>query len=148
MPRTTLRRAALTAAGLALLLAGCGTGLREKRLPETGATLEGTVRYGGEPVLVAMVIVQGENGAGTAFIGEDGRYRIENAPLGTVHVAVNTAAGRGDMMGKMMARANGKSQGALPSIISVPARYADPMRSPITTTVNTGENTFDIVIPR
>lgn len=148
MPRTTPRLAALAAAGFVLLLAGCGIGLREKRLPETGATLEGKVTYGSEPVLVAMIIVQGDGGAATAFVGEDGRYKIENAPLGTVHVAVNTAAGKGDMTGKMMAKTQGKAPGPLPKMIDVPAKYADPTKSGITTTINKGENKFDVVIPR
>jgi hypothetical protein len=147
MVRTTPRLAALAGAGLLLLLAGCGIGLREKRLPETGATLEGTVRYGTEPVRVALIIVQGEGGAANAFVGEDGRYKVENAPLGAVHVAVNTAAGKGEMTGRMMAKAQGKAPGPLPKMIDVPARYADPIKSGITTTVNKGENTFDIVIP-
>ena len=148
MPRKTPSLAALAVAALALLLAGCGIGLREKRLPETGATLEGTVSYGKDKVLVAMIIVQGENGAATAFIGEDGHYKVENAPLGTVHIGVNTAAGKGEMTGKMMAKAQGKAPGPLPPMIDVPTKYADPTKSGITTTVNKGENKFDIVIPR
>jgi hypothetical protein len=148
MPRTTPRLAALAGAGLVLLLAGCGIGLREKRLPETGATLEGTVSYGKERVMVAMIIVQGDGGMATAFVGEDGRYKAENVPLGTVHIAVNTAAGKGEMTGKMMARAQGKAPGPLPPMIDVPAKYADPTKSGITTTINKGENKFDIVIPR
>ncbi len=147
MPRTTRRLAVLAVAVLALLLGGCKL-VREKKLPETGATLEGKVTYGGEPVLVAMVIVQGEGAAQTAFIGEDGRYKIENAPLGTVHIAVNTAAGKGDFQGKLMAKAQGKAPGPLPKLIDVPGKYADPTKSGITTTVNKGENTFDIAIPR
>jgi hypothetical protein len=148
MPRTTLRLATLAVAGFGLLLAGCGTGLREKRLPETGATLEGTVSYGKERVMVAMVIIQGEGGAATAFIGEDGRYKADNVPLGAVHIAVNTDAGKGDFQGKLMAKAQGKGQGPLPKLIDVPAKYADPTKSGITTTINKGENKFDIVIPR
>jgi hypothetical protein len=143
----TPRLAVLAAAGFALLLGGCKL-VREKKLPETGATLEGKVTYGGEPVLVAMIIIQGDNGAATTFIGEDGSYRAENVPLGTVHIAVNTAAGKGDMTGKMMAKAQGKAAGPLPKMIDVPGKYADPTKSGITTTVNKGENKFDIVIPR
>jgi hypothetical protein len=148
MPRTTQRLATLAAAGLGLLLAGCGIGLREKRLPETGATLEGTVSYGKDQVMVGMIIIQGEGAASTAFIGEDGRYKADNVPLGTVHLAVNTAAGKGDMMGKVMAKSQGKGQGPLPKVIDVPARYADPVKSGITTTINKGENKFNITIPR
>ena len=148
MPRTTQRLAALAVAGPVLFLAGCGIGLREKRLPETGASLEGTVKYGGEPVMVALLIVQGDSGAAQAFIGEDGRYKVENVPLGTVHIAVNTAAGKGDFQGKLMAKAQGKAPGPIPKLIDVPAKYADPTKSGITTTVNKGQNKFDIVIPK
>jgi hypothetical protein len=44
----------------ALLAASCGYGVREERLPESGATLEGTVAYGGEKVQAALIIVAGE----------------------------------------------------------------------------------------
>ena len=148
MPRTTQRLAALAAAGLLLFQAGCGIGLREKRLPETGASLEGKVTYAGEQVMVAMIIVQGDKGSAQAFTGDDGRYKMENVPLGTVHIAVNTAAGKGNFQGKLMARSQGKDPGPLPKLIDVPAKYADPTKSGITTTINKGENKFDIVIPR
>jgi hypothetical protein len=147
MPRWTQRLATLAVAACGLLLAG-GCDLTAKRLPETGATLEGTVTYGQEPVMVAMIIVQGEGGASTTYIGEDGRYKAENVPLGTAHLAVNTAAGKGQMMGQIMAKSQGKGQGSLPKMIDVPAKYADPTTSGITTTINKGANTFDIVIPK
>jgi hypothetical protein len=146
MRRTIPRLALLAAAGLGLGLLGCHG--RYTKLPETGATLEGTVSYGKDKVEVALVIIQGQGGAQTALIGEDGRYKAENVPLGEVHIAVNTEAGKGQMMGRMMANAQGKAQGPLPRIIDVPARYASPDTSGITTTVNKGENTFDIVIPK
>jgi hypothetical protein len=143
----TQRLAILAVAGFGLFLAGCGIGLREKRLPETGATLEGTVMYGKEPVLVAMIIVQGEGAAATTYVGEDGHYKAENCPIGTVHIAVNTDAGKGQMMGRVVAHSQGKGP-APPKMIDVPAKFADPTTSGITTTVNKGENKFDIVIPR
>ena len=129
-----------------LLVGGCGpSGIR---LPETGATLEGTVSYGKEPVLVAMIIIQGEGGAATAYVDDDGRYRAVNVPLGTVKIAVNTAAGKGQMTGKMMAQSSGKGGKPLPKMIDVPARYADPGTSGITTSITKGENKFDVVIPK
>jgi hypothetical protein len=106
------------------------------------------VTYGKEPVMVAMILVQGDSGAATAFIGEDGRYKAENVPLGTVHLAVNTAAGKGQMMGRIMSQSQNKGQGSLPKMIDVPDKYADPTESGITTTINKGENKFDIVIPK
>jgi hypothetical protein len=140
--------ALLAVAGCGLLLAGCGIGLHERRLPESGATLEGTVTYGTEKVEVALVIVQGKDGSATASIGEDGRYKADNVPLGEVSIAVSTEAGKGQMMGKMVAQAQGKGEGKPPKLINVPAKYADPATSGIKTTVNKGENTFNIVIPK
>jgi hypothetical protein len=146
MRRTLPRLTLLAIAGLGLVLAGCPP--RGRRLPETGATLEGTVTYGTTKVEVGLVIVQGEGAASTAFIGEDGRYKVENVPLGTVHLAVNTEAGKGELMSKTMARSQGKAAVPLPKVIGVPARYADPTTSGITTTISKGENKYDIVIPK
>jgi hypothetical protein len=131
--------------GLALLLAGCGPG--GIHYPETGATLEGTVSYGGEKVEVALVIAQNATGSSTAFIGDNGRFKLENVPLGEVNLAVNTDAGKGAAMGSMMARSQGQAKDA-PKIIDVPAKYADPATSGIKTNISKGANTYDIVIPR
>ena len=148
MRRFVQRLALLAAAGLCLSVAACSnSGHIEARRPETGASLEGTVKYGKDTVLAALVIVQGPNGSATGFVGEDGRYKIQNAPLGEVNVAVNTDAGKGKMMSQMMSQSQGKAKGA-PRIVGVPKKYFDPAKSGIKTTVNKGENTFDIVLPR
>ena len=131
--------------GLALLLVGCGGG--DVRYPQTGATLEGTVTYGKDKVGAALVIAQNESGAATAFVDESGRYKLLNVPLGEVNIAVNTEAGKGQAMGKFMAQSQGKGKGA-PRIVDVPSKFADPAKSGIKTTINKGENKFDIVIPR
>jgi hypothetical protein len=121
-----------------------------KTLPESGASLEGTVTYGKEKLQAAFIIVQGSSGAATGNIGEDGHYKIENVPLGEVSIAVNTEAAKGQLMGQFMAQSLNKEKGgkAPPRIIDVPAKYADPNKSGIKTTINKGPNTFDIVIPR
>ena len=139
--------ALLVLLGVGLLPAGCGPHVREIRYPETGATLEGTVTYGSDHVGAALVIAQNESGSATAFVEDDGRYRLQNVPLGEVNLAVNTDAGKGQAMGKLMAQSQGKAKGA-PTIIDVPAKFANPTTSGIKTTVNKGENTYDIVIPR
>jgi hypothetical protein len=145
MYRTELCVARLALLGLAVLLGGCGPG--GIRYPETGATLEGTVTYGKDSVGVALVIAQNESGAATGFVDDDGRYRLQNVPLGEVHIAVNTDAGKGRAIGAAMAQSQGKAKGA-PKIVDVPAKFADPAKSGITTTISKGANTFDIVIPR
>ncbi|HYJ59537.1 MAG TPA: hypothetical protein VEW64_09365, partial [Methyloceanibacter sp.] len=69
-------------------IASCSSNKIET-LPETGATLEGTVTYGKESVPAAMIIVAGDNApAATGMVGPDGRYKVENVPLGEVKVGV------------------------------------------------------------
>jgi len=143
MLRIRRRLVLLAAAGLCFC-AACDGGTA--RRPETGATLEGTVMYGDQKVMVGLVIAQGAT-AGQAFIDDDGHYHIDNAPVGDVHIAVNTEAGKGQLKSKMMAQTKGKAK-ALPNVIDLPAKYQDPQKSGITTTVNKGANTFNIVIPK
>lgn len=127
-----------------VLLVGCRPG--EVRYPETGATLEGTVTYGKETVGAALVIAQNGSGAATAFVDDNGHFKLENVPLGEVNLAVNTDAGKGAAMGRAMA-AQGKGK-APPKIVEVPKKYADPNTSGIKTTINKGPNTYDIAIPK
>lgn len=155
--RTGIYRLGAVAAGLALAagLAGCGYGVREQRLPETGATLEGTVKYGSESVHFAEIRVVSETASATGSIGQDGRYKVENCPTGAVKVAVNTDAARGEHTSLTMSRAykgpkgEGAAGGGLPpKFVSVPARYADAETSGLKTTVNPGANTYDIALPK
>jgi hypothetical protein len=152
-----VRRPVLTAAGVlcAAALAGCGYGGKEQRLPETGATLEGTIKYGNEPVAYAVVRVVTESGSAEGNVGEDGRYKVENVPTGPVKIGVNTNAAKGDYTSATMSRSykgpefKGKTGPVqLPKFVSVPAKYAEPDTSGITTTIQSGSNTFDIVIPK
>jgi hypothetical protein len=130
-----------TWAGIVLGLAGCHYG--RERLPETGATLEGTVTYGNEPVLVAMVIATGSGPGATGYIDiETGNYRIENVPIGEIKLALNVGAGRAQLQSLIM---QGKK---VPKIIEVPAKYADPNTTDITTTIQKGDNHYDIKIPK
>jgi hypothetical protein len=142
MLATTQRVAFIAAAGLCLVSMGC----YGARRPESGATLEGTVTYGDQKIMVGLVIAQGEWGS-TAFIDDDGRYKLENVPLGEVTLAVNTDAGKGQLISKAMAQSRGKPK-ALPRVVELPAKYQDPSKSGVKTTINKGTNTFDIVLPK
>jgi hypothetical protein len=130
----------LAAAGLVGSPAGCSP--KTIRLPESGASLEGAVSYGKEKVLVGLVIAQGGGGAATGFITEDGRYRLENVPLGEVTLAVNVKAGEGEQMSKKM---RGEK---VPKSTAIPEKYTNPTTSTIKTTIEKGENKYDIVIPK
>jgi hypothetical protein len=132
---------------LATMLALAGCARYEYRLPETGATLEGTVTYGGETVQMAEINVFGEKDQTGGQI-EDGRYKVERVPLGEVKIGVNTDAVRSNFIGQQMARAKGVSSGPALKFIAVPSKYADPSTSGVTTTIKRGKNTFDIVLTK
>jgi hypothetical protein len=130
----------------ALLTVSC----KEKgvKLPETGATLEGTITYGSDKLAYAMVIVRAEGStAATGMIDDNGRYRVENVPLGEVLIGVNTSAARGQFQSKMMAQSQGKPK-KMPPFIDVPEKYFHPETSGVKTTINKGPNTHNIVIPK
>jgi hypothetical protein len=133
-------------------LIGC-TGSYEVRLPETGASLEGTVTLGEEKVQFAQVTVMGEKSSATANV-QEGRYKIENVPLGAVRIAVNTEAARGDFISQTMAHSykgpgsKGGGTGARPRFVNVPNKYWEPETSGVTTTVKKGANTFDIALTK
>jgi hypothetical protein len=132
-------------AGLAMLAASCGE--RGERLPETGASLEGTITYGDTRVPFAVVTAMGEKGMATGHVREDGRYQVANVPLGEVGIAVNTTAAKGEYVSKVMAQSRGK--GKSPSkFIDVPAKYHDAETSGLKTEIKRGVNTYDIVIPK
>jgi len=135
-----LRRLGLVAFGaLCLVVVSC-TSFRYKPLPESGASLEGTVTYGKDKVPAALIVVAGKDGSATGNIGDDGRYKVDNVPLGEVTIAVNTSAARAQAMAARADRVALK-------FVDVPAKYRDPINSGIKTTVVKGTNTFDIVIP-
>jgi hypothetical protein len=130
-------------------VAGCNT--YESRLPETGASVEGTVTYGGETVPMALVVVIGQKGQATGQI-EEGRYKVENAPLGEVKIGINTEAIKGQMISQQMAQSYkgpGSKTGTrtpAPRLVEVPSKYWEPEKSGITTTVKRGTNTHNIVL--
>jgi hypothetical protein len=137
-------------AGTALLLSSCGE--RGQRYPETGATLEGRVTYGKDPVPLALVIVAAQGSSATGRADEEGRYKVENAPLGEVTIGVNTDAAKGEFTSRMMAgaykgpEARGAGKVVMPKIVVVPPRFFNPETSGIKTTVTKGTNAFDIVV--
>jgi len=117
------------------------------RRPETGATLEGTVSYGDQKVMVGLVIVQNDKGSAQGFIDDEGKYKLENVPIGEVNIAVNTDAGKGQLMSRAMSQSKGKAKG-LPRVVELPPKYQNPGQSGIKTSVNKGANEFNIVIPK
>jgi hypothetical protein len=148
--RLLLLRLKLAAvAALALAAASC-LGPKETRLPDSGATLQGTVTYNGQKLEFAMIQVTTASGFASGQIGEDGKYEVKNAPLGDVKIGVNTSAARGQYQSKIMAQNQAAADPSkskrisAPRFVDVPEKYFDPETSGITTKVEKGVNTFDI----
>jgi hypothetical protein len=131
-------------AGMAFLLCSCGE--KGESVPQTGATLDGTVQYGDEPVHFALVIAVGQVGASAqGRISEDGHYHLDNVPLGEVKISVNTPAGEGDWRTYSMNPAN---KGGGKKRIQVPEKYYKPETTTLKTNINKGPNTYEIKIPK
>lgn len=135
-----------------LFVSSCGQ--KEITLPETGATLTGTIKSGDEPVQFALVIVEGGGKSATGKVGDDGRYLVTNAPLGEVSVAVNTDAATGDFQSAAMSAgaykgpdAKGKKKVDV-KFVKVPTKYSAIATSGLKTTVAVGSNTFDIALTK
>ncbi len=117
-----------------LLLAGCGG---QAGPTHEMAKVSGTVTFGGKPVPAGRVLFLNTKGPSEdADIGPDGKYTVEIA-VGETQAAIDyreaptaTNPNRPEMM------TPGKSL--------VPDKYADFKTSGLTTTVKSGENTYDI----
>lgn len=131
--------------GLFLCFVGCSG---EERLVLPEATLKGTVTYNGKKVPYALVIVSGTKTNSTANADAEGNYSVVNVAAEELRIGVNSEAGRGAMMGAMMASAQSKDKSKKPDFVDVPKKFFDPTTSGITTTVSDpkGTTTFDIVL--
>ncbi len=138
-------------AGL-LFITACS---RDNKISESGATLEGTITFKGEKVMFATVFVKGGGKLANGRVDENGKYTVENCPTGEVQIGVNTQAAQGEYKSKMMAggaykgpEAKGRGKVTDVKFIDVPQKYFEPDSSGLKTTVNSGKNTFDIVIDK
>src|SRR5262245_17982966 len=102
--RRLVRRLKLFVIAFVAVAAVSCLGPKERRLPESGATLEGTVTYNGQQLEFAMIQVVTKSNSAQGMIGDDGKYKVSNVPLGDVKIAVNTSAARGAYQSKIMAQ--------------------------------------------
>ena len=58
-----------------------------------------------------VIVAQPSGGSSTATANDDGYYKVENAPVGDVRIAVNTDATKGMMTGRAMAGTDPKAKG-------------------------------------
>ena len=120
--------------------AGCGT---------PTATVTGKVTVSGTPVTAGAVTFHGENNfVQSAVIDASGTYRISNAPVGPVKVAVVSSKPRAAPPGGKAPPshpAGGKSGGApAASSVAVPDKYKDPAQSGLKFDLKAGEQTIDL----
>ena len=134
-----------------LVLVGCGSG--------TGA-VTGRVTFQGKPVVSGSVVMLGaDNKLVSGPLDAEGRYAINGVPLGTVQVAVvspNPApprlSKRREKMIKLLEEKKDVQDSPAPAAPKVdsskwyplPKQYELADTSGITTTIHSGDNTFDI----
>jgi len=134
---------------LFVLAAGCGPDYKSR------GTVKGKVTIGGKNLTTGSVVFYGKHGnmTGTGVIDVDGNYVVNDAPLGenkvTVTVPKMPATGlkhlKNAPKGPTMPGEENKNKNALPSVIvPIPEKYATIDTSPLTFTVERGEQTYNI----
>jgi hemoglobin len=97
---------------------------KDGKRPAGTASISGTVRVKGVPLMGGIVSLVGKNLVFSASIAADGTYSLDRVKPGEYKVAIDT-------------KANAKNP-------QVPAKYSDPDKSGLTYTVKEGRQTFDI----
>jgi hypothetical protein len=134
------RRRGLGLVLLALTAVGCGGGK---------GTVSGQVRFRGQPLpsgRVTFVCEGGDRPVLTADV-RDGTYTISGAPVGPVKIAVATYQVKTTPVPNMPRDVlpPGGGPAAPPGkYVAIPARYADPERSGLSSTVRRGDQSHDI----
>ena len=131
------------------LVAGCGGGEREEEF----GTVEGTVKYGGNPVPKGAQLVLDDKTKGvrmTFEIGEGGKYTVSPAsqlPAGNYAVAVTPPADEGVAEADYeaaMSNPDAAPKAPKKDDFPVPEQFRDPAQSGKTIDVKSGSQTIDI----
>jgi len=121
-------RSAVVGGAACLLLASCSTAGHFEPVPETGATLTGTVTFKHELLKIGTVLVQGPAAGAQGKVHDDGHYTVENVPLGPVTIAVTMGPARGEVTA--LAAPNGPRGNTSRSRNSSPSRPGIRTRKP------------------
>jgi hypothetical protein len=121
---------------LALALLGCGRSVTE---------VSGTVTFKDQTLSSGSVTFVGLDGeSSSSAIAENGSYRIENAPVGPVKIAVSShpraPLGLRNPRGQAAALRENPKDGA----VKIPEKYEDHKTSGLAYTVERGSHTFNI----
>ena len=139
------RRSLLMAGWLVLtsfVLTGCGWQKKQ-------ATVEGKATIDGSPANSGNVIFTSDDGA-RAFsvrILPDGTYRAIDVPLGSMKVAVKPASRQQRALLKKKGK-TAQEAARVPTgpAVPIPKKYHDADTSGLTTTIQSGSNTYNIEI--
>src|SRR5262245_39322735 len=127
-PRSGLLCATMSI-GVLLVLSGCGS----------NPYVAGKVTYKDKPLTYGTVSFVGQDGKKqAASIVGDGSYKLMEPPLGTVKVCVEVKPIKLNL-GKDKDKKTEKEP-----LSPIPAHYADPSKSGLTTEIKEGANTYDI----
>jgi hypothetical protein len=127
------------------VLAGCGS---------QHAIVEGEITVDGQPANSGRVFFRSadEKSVVVAYVQSDGTYHAVDVPLGpmTVWVTPLTRLERGKLQRNAKAKkpnvpeAPEGPEAPILSFVSIPPKYQDPNSSGLTTTVQSGTNTYNI----
>lgn len=145
---------------LVVLLApaiGCGPNYKAR------AVVKGKISFGGKHLTAGNIMFYGPNGLfSSASIDKNGNYVMNDAPLGSVVIAIKVpemTQGAMGMMGRGPGSGGKGSQSVNPEnpsqkmgvmtdmpthVVPIPAKYANEGTSGLTYTVEKGEHTHDI----
>jgi hypothetical protein len=142
MTQTFYRRFLTFTTGFCCLSAVACMSPRYEPIPDTGASLTGTVTYKKQKLTGGLITVAGDTPGSSSEIKPDGTYTVNSVPVGNVIIGVNTAMAKAKAAGMRSAPKDVQP----PPVVDIPAKYASPGSSGIKTEIKPGPNTFDIVI--
>ena len=126
----------LTILWLALALLGCGPSATE---------VSGRVTFKDRPLSSGTVVFVGQNGQRkSTAITEDGSYRIENAPIGPVRIAVASHPRVPPGLNKSPGQASASRKDPKDGTVKIPKRYENHEKSGLAYIVERGSNTINI----
>ena len=112
--------------------------------PATGE-VTGTVTHKGKPLPFGSIVFVGPDERSAAGTIKDGSYKIRNAPVGPVKIAVAShprvpPALQKKLPGQPLPPLDGPDD----PYLRIPPHYKDPEQSGLTCTIKEGQQTFDI----
>lgn len=107
--------------------------------------VSGEITYKDQPLSLGTVAMIAEDGTVASGMINDGRYNIENVPVGPVKITVHVYP-PSPMMAPPTGPVAGSKQKPLLVFVPIPDRYADASRSGLTYTVVKGPQTHDVAL--